>query len=193
LLGIAVDLMNRLVQATDVVVLRTARRTDLFHDAGDALDRAQNLLHRRAGAFDQLCPRATSSSDAPTSFLTSFAAVAERCARLRTLAGHHREAATLFACARGLRRPRSVPNRFVWKAISSITPMMSPIRRDEPVMPHGRDHFARLRCRASRAVRLRSEPLALQRVVVISPATLSFTSLALSLVARIAAEREDSR
>ena len=62
--------------------------------------RAQDLVHRRAGAVDQRRAALDVLERAPMSFLISLAAAAERCARLRTSLGDDREAATLLAGTR---------------------------------------------------------------------------------------------
>src|SRR6185369_12350907 len=169
LLGVAVDLVDRLIQSTDIVALGAARGADLFHDAGDALDRAQNLLHRRASAFDQLrAPRDIVERRADE--LLDFVGGSSRALReIAHLAGYHRKAATLLAGARGLDgRIQRQQVGLECDLIDHADDVADPTRRAGDGL-HGRDHFTHDLVAARRgAVRLGGQPLAVHRIVEIS-------------------------
>jgi len=132
-------LSNGGADLVDARRLLARRSTDLADQIGDALHRCHDLVHRLAGVGDECrgrCP--TLCTLDPISTLISRAASAERCARVRTSPAkrpqiraplrRHGAASTAAFSARML----------VWKAIPSITAMISAIFCDEPEMsPHG--------------------------------------------------------
>ena len=85
-------------------------------------------------SFTSPTPRPTSCEEAEIRLLISLAAPAERCASARTS-----EATTAkprpLSPARAASTPAFSASKLVWKAISSMTPMMSAMLRELSSMP----------------------------------------------------------
>src|SRR5471032_3329960 len=133
LLGHLVHLADGGVDLLDAAALLQAGRDYLAHDVADAGDAVDDGLHAGAGLGDQAAASATRSPELPISPLISLAAAAERCARLRTSVA---TTAKPRPCSPARAASTAAFNAriLVWKAMPSMTEIMSTMRLDELLM-----------------------------------------------------------
>ena len=130
LLGHFVHLDQRLVDLIEAGCLFGAGGRDVADDVRHLPDRLDDFVERRAGRLTRSTPSLTCVEDDVIRSLMSFAACEERCARLRTS-----DATTAkprpASPARAASTAALSASRLVCRAISSMTPMMSAILRED--------------------------------------------------------------
>ncbi len=134
MLGGLVHLVDRVVDLREPGGLLLGRGGDLGDDAVDGLHLGGDLLQGLAGRADQLDAGLHLAGGIANGILISLAASAERWARARTSWATTAKPRPLSP-ARAASTPAFRARRLVWKAISSMTPMIWATWRDEASMP----------------------------------------------------------
>src|SRR5262245_40074817 len=130
LVGHRVHLSERLVDLLEPTGLLGARRRDVRYDVGHCLDTGADIEERSAWGLAPVSTLGPWAGPVAIGCLLSLARCAGRCARLRTSAATTAKPRPASP-ARAASTAALSASRLVCRAISSITPMMSEILREE--------------------------------------------------------------